>query len=216
MAQELCAGQGRGRHGVQPYYLRPGPAVLLRLPSPQPGLPEPSVRVLSVEFLLCGLHASVFPTSCFKTELLGAGGKADEHFLFICLSGGPPLAMPSPPFHPKNEYTLRGSCVTKALGTVASTHPAQRGCALTFLVPPVPKTRLQNCILGSATSWPPSPPLLPRAGALTISSREGQLLIWGVKQGAKTNQPPGPGTGGEAEEARDVGEAPCHPLSPCP
>lgn len=118
-------------------------------------------------------------------------------------------------FTPRTS-TLRGSCVTKALGTVASTHPAQRGCALTFLVPPVPKTRLQNCILGSATSWPPSPPLLPRAGALTISSREGQLLIWGVKQGAKANQPPGPGPGGEAEEARDVGEAPCHPLSPRP
>lgn len=103
LAQELCAGQGRGRRGVQPYYLRHGPAVLLCLPSPQPGLPEPSVRVLSVEFLLCGLHASLFPTSCFKTELLGAGGKVDEHFLFICLSGGPPLAMPLPPFHPKNE-----------------------------------------------------------------------------------------------------------------
>eukprot|EP00069_Balaena_mysticetus_P003538 bmy_16867T0 len=37
-------------------------------------------------------------------------GKADERFLFICLSGGPPLAMPSPPFHAKNEYPAWELC----------------------------------------------------------------------------------------------------------
>lgn len=107
---------------------------------------------------------------------------------FVFLSGGPPLAMSSPPFPPRTSAPAR-SHVTKALGTVPSAHPVEGAYALIFVVPPTLKTHFQNYILESAASWSLCPPLLPGAGALTVSSCEGQLLTQRVKPGGCSNQP---------------------------
>lgn len=76
-----------------------------------------------------------------------------------------------------------------------------------LLVPPALKTCFQNYILGNAVTLPS---IAAGGWCPHTSSYEGQLLIWGLKQGAKTNQPLGPRTGGGAEEAFGVGGCPCY------
>lgn len=130
------------------------------------------------------------PQSASRLSSPGKAGAAVPFcFSFWRISSG----CASSSIFPKNECPHRELCHL--------THPAEGACTLMPLVPPVLQTRFQNKILGSSASWSLCPPLLPGTDALTISSCEGQLLIWGVKQGANSNQPLGPRTGGEAEAA---------------
>lgn len=57
---------------------------------------------------------------------------------------------------------------------------------------PAQKTRLQNYILGSACQLVTLPSVAAGGWCPHIASCEGQLLIWGVKRGAKTSRPLGP------------------------
>lgn len=159
---EMVADTGpgaEGHRGVQPYYLCCAPTVLLHFPPPQPG----SRSHLCPGFCLWSPHSGTAvgtpASSPQSASRLSSSGKAGEHFHFV-LAGGFPLAMP-PPLFSLRTSTLNGSCVTKALGTVTLTPPAEGACALILLTPPVLETHFQSGILESSASGPFCPPRLP-------------------------------------------------------
>lgn len=81
----------------------------LRFPPPQP-LSEPLSVLSGFRLVDCSRHTSPSPRGV--RPALRPAVKVGARFLSVCLSGGFPLAMPSPPSFPTRSAP-NGSCVTR-------------------------------------------------------------------------------------------------------
>lgn len=164
------------------------PTVLLHLPPPQP------TRWALCPSSICGvlpggLQSPCQPLPCraLQTEPFRPAGKVGERLplrvSFWRISSGSAFSSAFPNKCPEWELCHH------ALGTVTFTHLVEGACPL-FLLPL--ETHLQNCILGGP-AWATLPPLL-WAGALPLPHGQDSSHL-GVKQGANTSQPLGPGRG---------------------